>query len=112
VRTRQLLSENGPIHLSPKAFDLLALLVQQRPDAIAKGDIHRRLWPETFVSDGSLAVLVAELRGALGDNASNPCSCEHCIDSAMRSWRRTPPRLSVPQRQRSAGWRRTPTVRH
>ena len=29
--TRQLLSGSRPIHLSPKAFDLLALLVQQRP---------------------------------------------------------------------------------
>jgi DNA-binding winged helix-turn-helix (wHTH) protein len=71
-RTRQLLSGSRPIHLSPKAFDLLAMLVQERPAAMSKGDIHQRLWPHTFVSDGSLAVLVAELRGALGDHVQRP----------------------------------------
>src|SRR4029077_5821013 len=35
-------------------------------------DIHQRLWPNTFVSDGSLAVLVAEIRGALGDDVQHP----------------------------------------
>jgi hypothetical protein len=57
------------LHLSPKAFDLLALLVRRRPAAIAKADIHRHLWPDTFVSDGNVAVLVAEIRSALGDHA-------------------------------------------
>jgi FHA domain len=39
---------------------------------MSKVDIHRRLWPDTFVTDGSLAVLVAEIRGALGDNVRQP----------------------------------------
>ena len=69
---RQLLREAVPVHLSPKAFDLLALLVQGRTTAISKADIHQRLWPHTFVSDGSLAVLVTEIREALGDNARRP----------------------------------------
>lgn len=71
-RTRQLLSGSRPIHLSPKAFDLLAMLVQERPAAMSKGDIHLRLWPHTFVSDGSVAVLIAELRGVLGDDVRRP----------------------------------------
>ncbi|MBI4484824.1 MAG: winged helix-turn-helix domain-containing protein [Acidobacteria bacterium] len=57
------------MHLSPKAFDLLALLVRRRPAAISKADIHQHLWPDTFVSDGNVAVLVAEIRSALGDDA-------------------------------------------
>jgi len=57
------------LHLSPKAFDLLALLVRRRPAAIAKAEIHQHLWPETFVSDGNAAVLVAEIRSALEDSA-------------------------------------------
>lgn len=39
---------------------------------MAKVDIHRQLWPDTFVTDGSLAVLVAEIRAALGDNVRKP----------------------------------------
>jgi DNA-binding winged helix-turn-helix (wHTH) protein len=57
------------IHLSPKAFDLLTLLVRRRPAALAKAEIHAHLWPDTFVSDGNAAVLVAEIRTALGDTA-------------------------------------------
>ena len=58
------------IHLSPKAFDLLTLLVRRCPAALAKAEIHAHLWPDTFVSDGNVAVLVAEIRTALGDRAS------------------------------------------
>ncbi len=58
--------------LPPKAFALLDLLISQRPNAVSKEEIHRRLWPGTFVSDASLANLVAELRAALGDNAHRP----------------------------------------
>ena len=72
VRTRQLMRGDRSIHLSPKAFDLLAVLVQERPAAISKAELHQRLWPDSFVSDGSLAVLVTELRGALGDNVRKP----------------------------------------
>ena len=39
---------------------------------MSKVDIHRQLWPDTFVTDGSVAVLVAEIRAALGDNVRKP----------------------------------------
>jgi DNA-binding winged helix-turn-helix (wHTH) protein len=70
--TRQLLGDTGEVHVSPKAFDLLRVLVEQRPRAISKADLHQRLWPETFVSDANLASLVAELRQALDDDARAP----------------------------------------
>jgi len=72
VGARQLMRHTDPVHLSPKAFDLLALLIQRRPDAVAKAEIHQRLWPDTFVSDVNLAVLITEIRTAIGDDARNP----------------------------------------
>lgn len=72
VRARQLLRGQELIHLSPKAFDLLALLIQRRPEAVSKRELHSRLWRETFVSDVNLAVLVTEIRAALGDSARQP----------------------------------------
>ena len=54
--------------LSPKALQLLELLLDRRPEAVAKTEILERLWPETFVSDASLHNLVAEVRAALGDS--------------------------------------------
>jgi DNA-binding winged helix-turn-helix (wHTH) protein len=66
--TRQLLQgpNRDPVHLSKKAFELLCVLIESRPKAIAKAELHERLWPSTFVSDATLASLVAELRRALG----------------------------------------------
>ena len=60
------------IHLSPKAFDLLCLLIAARPGAVAKEDLHARIWPGIFVVDANLTVLVAEIRRALGDAAHLP----------------------------------------
>jgi DNA-binding winged helix-turn-helix (wHTH) protein len=67
---RQLFKGVEPVRLSPKAFQLLTLLVHERPRALSKSDLHAQLWPNTFVSDGSLATLVGELRSAFGDDRS------------------------------------------
>ena len=39
---------------------------------MAKAELHARLWPDTFVSDSSLARLATEVRSALGDDARAP----------------------------------------
>ena len=69
--TRELLRGGQAVSVSPKAFQLLELLVRQRPNALSKEDLHRGLWPDSFVDDGNLANLVSELRTALGDDARN-----------------------------------------
>jgi len=53
------------VHLTRKAFDLLLLLLQARPNAVSKDAIYARLWPETFVSDASLQTLIHEIRLAI-----------------------------------------------
>jgi len=70
--SRQVWRRDAVLHVSPKAFDLLATLIRERPRALSKADLHARIWPQTFVSDASLAMLVAELRAALGENARQP----------------------------------------
>jgi DNA-binding winged helix-turn-helix (wHTH) protein len=70
---RRLLTAGGdPASLSPKAFDLLVVLAQHPEKAFSKAELHQILWPDSFVSDGSLAVLVAEIRAALKDEADQP----------------------------------------
>jgi DNA-binding winged helix-turn-helix (wHTH) protein len=69
---RQLARAGTAVHLSPKAFDLLAALVRERPRVLSKEDLHSLLWPDSYVSDASLAMLVAELRAALGESAREP----------------------------------------
>ena len=72
LETRQLHREGQEVHLTPKAWELLELLVRSRPRAVSKTAIKRRLWPDAQVGPGSLTVLVAELRSALGDDAHEP----------------------------------------
>ncbi len=61
-----------PVHLSTKAFQLLALLVENRPRALSKDELQKALWPDTFVSDTSLTTLVNEVRTLLGESARDP----------------------------------------
>jgi DNA-binding winged helix-turn-helix (wHTH) protein len=69
---RQLLRGGHVVHLSPKAFDLLSLLVERAPAAVSKEEIVQILWPRVHVSDASLTNAVAEVRAATGDDARQP----------------------------------------
>ena len=69
---RQLRRGEETLHLEPKAFELLELLVGRRPEAVSKRDIRDRLWPDTFVSESSLTGLVGQIRQALGDDPKRP----------------------------------------
>jgi DNA-binding winged helix-turn-helix (wHTH) protein len=69
---RRLSRRGADVHLSSKAFDLLRLLVERRPNVLDKAALHERLWPRTFVVEANLTVLVAELRRALVDSAREP----------------------------------------
>jgi DNA-binding winged helix-turn-helix (wHTH) protein len=70
--TREVRRGASPVELSPKAFELLELLIESRPRVLPKQEIHERLWPGVFVSDASLSNVVAELRAALRDDAHQP----------------------------------------
>jgi DNA-binding winged helix-turn-helix (wHTH) protein len=66
--SRQVIHENdAAIHLTPKAFDLLAVLIEEAPRVVQKSEIHNRLWPGVFVTDATVVGLVKELRRALQD---------------------------------------------
>ena len=70
--TRQLRRGSTDLHLSPKAFDLLCCLVVRRPRVVDKGELHAQIWPDTHVVEGSLNVLIGEIRRALADNPRDP----------------------------------------
>jgi DNA-binding winged helix-turn-helix (wHTH) protein len=70
--TRELTRLGERVHLSPKAFRLLELLLERRPKAVSKEQIHGLLWPRTFVEDTALTTLVKEARAAIGDNGRAP----------------------------------------
>ena len=72
TESRALLRGGKPVAISPKAFRLLQVLLEARPRAIPKAELHQRLWPDTVVSDVNLPTLIAEIRSAIGDGARAP----------------------------------------
>ncbi|MDX1980165.1 MAG: winged helix-turn-helix domain-containing protein [Bryobacteraceae bacterium] len=67
-----LFRDGVPVPLTPKAFELLLALVEGTGKLIAKEALMRRLWPETIVEEGNLAVTVFALRKALADTSDPP----------------------------------------
>ena len=65
--SRELRAGARLVPLSPKAFDLLAVLIRERPRALSKAELRDRLWPDTFVGETSLPRVVGEIRRALGE---------------------------------------------
>jgi DNA-binding winged helix-turn-helix (wHTH) protein len=71
-QARELRREGEPVHLSPKAFQLLELLLRRRPEAVSKAALQERVWPGVHVTEASLAGVVAELRAVLNDPKRTP----------------------------------------
>lgn len=72
VNARRLERDGRTVHLTAKAFQLLVLLIERRPKALSKVDIHEALWPKTFVAESNLRALVSEVRAAIGDSGGKP----------------------------------------
>lgn len=69
---RLLLRGPDPVHLTPKAFSLLALLLKERPRALSREEIFNGIWPDVLVTESNLTSLVNDLRSAIGDDAKHP----------------------------------------
>lgn len=67
ISSRALTRDEEPVHLSPKAFHLLRLLIERRPKVLTKTELMEQLWPDAFVVEANLPVLVGEVRTATGD---------------------------------------------
>ena len=70
--SRELLRGRHAVSLAPKAYQLLEILVTNRPKALSKIALQERLWPGTFVVEKNLVNLIAEIRQSLGDDPTHP----------------------------------------
>src|SRR5580700_7960128 len=58
--------------LEPKSFRLLVFLIENRGRALPKEEIMGAVWPDSFVSDNSLARAITQIRKALDDDPKAP----------------------------------------
>lgn len=84
VGERRLLRGAETVRLSPKAYDVLVLLVRQSGRLVTKDELLAQVWPESFVEEGILNVHVAALRKALGDDTRPPAYIETVVRSGYR----------------------------
>src|SRR5262245_22377739 len=59
------------VPLTPKAFEILAVLVEKGGHVVDKDELHRRVWPDTAVNDENITVNVHRLRRELGADGSD-----------------------------------------
>ncbi|HSI88381.1 MAG TPA: winged helix-turn-helix domain-containing protein [Pyrinomonadaceae bacterium] len=72
MRAGTLTNEGTPVHITPKAFRLLCVLVENRQTVLTKKTLLDEVWGETFVEEGNLTFNIRQLRILLGDSAKEP----------------------------------------
>jgi DNA-binding winged helix-turn-helix (wHTH) protein/tetratricopeptide (TPR) repeat protein len=69
--SKRLLTSRGElVPLTPKAFDILLVLVENRGQVVEKEELLKLVWPDTVVEEGNLTFNVHALRKALGERPS------------------------------------------
>ncbi|HTX36066.1 MAG TPA: winged helix-turn-helix domain-containing protein [Bryobacteraceae bacterium] len=66
---RVLYAGGQPVPLTLKAFETLLALVENSGHVVPKDELLKRVWPDTFVEEGTLVQNIATLRRALSDGA-------------------------------------------
>src|SRR5437763_17019476 len=72
AREHVLFRDGKPVSITPKAFLLLLSLVENHGHLVEKDKLIERVWKDSFVEEGNLAVTVNVLRKILGDDTQQP----------------------------------------
>jgi DNA-binding winged helix-turn-helix (wHTH) protein len=68
--TRELLRRGEPMPLSPKSFQLLQVLLEERPRVLSKQELIERVWPDVAVEEENVKARIREIRTLLADDDS------------------------------------------
>src|SRR5580700_348120 len=72
-RTERFLFQDGaPVPLSPRLFDTLLILVENRGHVVEKDDLMQKIWVDVAVEENNLAQNISALRKILGDTLADP----------------------------------------
>lgn len=68
----ELRGKGGPVPVEPRAFALLAHMLDQRGRLVDKDELIASVWGGRIVSDAAIATAIKAVRRALGDDGSEP----------------------------------------
>lgn len=71
-KEKVLLREGKPVSITPKAFQLLLVLVENHGHLVEKDELMKAVWEDSFVEEGNLSYTMLLLRKILGDDKNNP----------------------------------------
>jgi eukaryotic-like serine/threonine-protein kinase len=71
-RERVIESAGQRLSITPKALDVLIMLVERRGRIVEKEDLMKTVWPETFVEETNLSFNISVLRKLFGESGAEP----------------------------------------
>jgi len=92
TRERQLLREGSAVPLTPKAFEMLLVLVENGGHVMEKDELLKKVWPDTIVEEANLSHIIYKLREALGESHDG----EKFIQTVPRRGYRFVAKVTVP----------------
>jgi TolB-like protein/predicted negative regulator of RcsB-dependent stress response len=69
---RLLRRDGDPVSLTPKATEILLILLKNAGQLVEKEELIREIWPNTFVEEANITQNIFTLRRALGDAGTGP----------------------------------------
>src|ERR1051325_2942499 len=73
LRSGELRKDGVKLKFSGQPFQVLAILLERPGQVVTREELHKRLWPDTFVDvDHNLNTAINKIREALGDSSENP----------------------------------------
>lgn len=75
VKERLFFKNDKLIHMTPKAFDILAFLIERNGCLVEKNELIGQLWPDSIVEESNLSQNIYLLRKILGED-KNLCYIE------------------------------------
>ncbi|MGQ0801616.1 MAG: winged helix-turn-helix domain-containing protein [Pseudomarimonas sp.] len=107
--TRELLTADGPVTLTSRAFDCLHYLIEHRDRAVGRDELASAVWGQVDVSDAQLSQSILRARKAVGD-AGNDQLCIRTVHKFGYHWvaetteaQEPVPSVAVPQETTVAG---------
>lgn len=68
IPARQIVGDDGPVHVEPQVFDVLVYLATNRDRVVSKEELLDEVWGDQFVSESALTSRIKSIRQALGDD--------------------------------------------